>query len=256
LPGTAVSYLASGNLLVRRDEFERIDGFDPDLLVGEDVDLVWRLCARGREVRYQPGGRVQHEHRDRLMAFLRRRAFYAGAEPLLVRRHPENVHGLHVPVGFAAGIVWAAATLPVGRADLAAAGVVPVAAELTLAWRRGIAALAHDAGSFVYQGAMTVSRYYCLPAAALSIAVGVFWQPALWLLAAVAVLVVAPAVGDWWRLRPRLSLPVFAGLYVLDNLAYHVGMLRASLRHRTLAPLRIKLSWRTLRAGALAADAP
>jgi mycofactocin glycosyltransferase len=255
-PGTPVSYLASCNLLVRRDEFEKVEGFDPDLHVGEDVDLVWRLCARGCEVRYQPAGRVRHEHRDTLLAFMRRRAFYAGAEPLLLRRHPENVRRLQVPVGFAAGIVWAAPTVALGKPELAAIGVLPVLAEFALAWRRGPAAWAYDVGSFVYHGAVNVSRYYSLPAAALSIVVGVFWRPALWLLAAVAVLAVAPAVVDWWRLRPRLSLPVFAGLYVLDNLAYHVGVLRSSLRHSTVAPLRLTLRWRTLRSGALASEIP
>lgn len=255
-PGTAVSYLASCNLVIRRDELLDAGGFDPDLHVGEDVDLVWRLCARGADVRYRPNGLVRHDHRDRLWPFLCRRAFYASAEPLLLRRHPANMRSLFVPPGVAAALAWVGITLAAGQPRLAPIGGLPALAELALTWRRGPAAWARGVASFLYQSALHVSRYYTVPILAVSLVAGAFWSPALWNVAAVSVLLLAPALVDWIRLRPRLSLPSFLGAYVLDNLAYHVGVLLVSARHRTLAPLTLRLRWRGARSGPLQAPEP
>ena len=37
-----------------------VDGFDPELRLGEDVDLVWRLDAAGWRCRYEPSVSVFH----------------------------------------------------------------------------------------------------------------------------------------------------------------------------------------------------
>ena len=59
-PGSAVSYVPSAALLVRRAALG--DGFDEAMRVAEDVDLVWRLAAAGWRVRYEPAAAVAHEH--------------------------------------------------------------------------------------------------------------------------------------------------------------------------------------------------
>ncbi len=45
-----VSYLPSGNLIVRRDAFFQTGGFNESLITGEDVDLCRRLTGEGTQV--------------------------------------------------------------------------------------------------------------------------------------------------------------------------------------------------------------
>jgi GT2 family glycosyltransferase/glycosyltransferase involved in cell wall biosynthesis len=50
-------------LLVRRDIFEQVDGFDERFFMFyEDVDLGWRLNLRGYRVRYEPRSVAYHRH--------------------------------------------------------------------------------------------------------------------------------------------------------------------------------------------------
>lgn len=48
-------------LLIRRDAFDAIGGFDPDQwLYAEDIDLAWRLARRNESTRYEPAAIVRH----------------------------------------------------------------------------------------------------------------------------------------------------------------------------------------------------
>ncbi|MDI3341148.1 MAG: mycofactocin biosynthesis glycosyltransferase MftF [Sphaerobacter sp.] len=250
-PRAPVAYLASCNLLVRRRAFRAVGGF-AELPVGEDVDLIWRLCARGARVQYRPDGAVRHDHRDRLGPFLRRRAAYGGSEALLLERHPENGRYLVVPMGLALGLGWALAGLATRRARLAPLGVVPPAIDLALAVRRTrraglpvepsllLRAALRGYGAALYWGAVNVSRYYAIPALAVSLAAGRS-APGRGLRLAVGLSLLGTAVVDWVRLGPRLPLPHFVAAHALDALAYHLGSLAGCARHRTLRPLRLQL---------------
>ena len=56
-----VDWISGTCMLVRRDAFEAIGGFDEAyFMYVEDVDLCWRLRAAGHRVRYDPAGRVIH----------------------------------------------------------------------------------------------------------------------------------------------------------------------------------------------------
>ena len=56
-PGRRVAYLPAAALLARRDALLELGGFDESMRFGEDVDLVWRLLARG------PAGPLRAEPR-------------------------------------------------------------------------------------------------------------------------------------------------------------------------------------------------
>ena len=250
-PRAPVSYLATCNLLVRRECFKAAGGFAA-IDTGEDVDLIWRLCAAGGRVHYRPDGVVRHDHRDRLWPFLRRRAAYAASEAELLRRHPESSRYLVVPLTLTVGLAGALAAAASGRARLAPLGVVPPLVDPALAIRRTCRAGAPLAptqvaravvrgyGAALYWGAVNLSRYYALPALALSL-VPRRSAPGRGLRAAVGLALLGTAVADWVRLRPRLSLPRFAAAHVFDALAYNVGVLAGCARHRTLAPLRLQI---------------
>ena len=61
-PYGPVWYVPSAAMVARRDALEA--GFDEDLSLGEDVDLVWRLHDAGWRLRYDPRMTVAHEARD------------------------------------------------------------------------------------------------------------------------------------------------------------------------------------------------
>lgn len=90
-PGGRVGYVPSAAMLVRRDRFEELGGFDPALRTGEDVDLVWRAVERGWSVRYEPAVTVDHEVRGGLGAFVSQRVAYGRSAAALEVRHPGAV---------------------------------------------------------------------------------------------------------------------------------------------------------------------
>lgn len=89
-PGRRISYVPSTCLAVRTSALIDCCGFDPDLRFGEDVDLVWRLRAKGW-VRYVPDIEVTHPPRSTLGGFVRQRYRYGTSAGPLARRHGRAV---------------------------------------------------------------------------------------------------------------------------------------------------------------------
>lgn len=87
-PRSPVSWVSSTCLLARVTSLG--DGFNAEMRVGEDVDLVWRLSAAGWRIRYEPAAEVWHEHRVELRAWLARKAFYGTGGHALASRHGHN----------------------------------------------------------------------------------------------------------------------------------------------------------------------
>ncbi len=132
--GKTVSYVPSAALLVDTDAFRQVGGFDEAMEVGEDVDLVWRLSARGR-IRYLPDVQVGHRPRGSILAALDRRRVYGTSAADLARRHPGALRhvdvsiwsfgpwligvAVHPLVGLAAAVATAAIS-PWGMPELSA----------------------------------------------------------------------------------------------------------------------------------------
>uniref|UniRef100_A0A831TDQ0 Mycofactocin system glycosyltransferase n=1 Tax=Thermorudis peleae TaxID=1382356 RepID=A0A831TDQ0_9BACT len=265
-PRSPVPYLVTANLIIRRCCFLAAGGF-AEIHPGEDVDLIWRLCAGGARVHYRPDGVIRHDHRDRLWPFMRRRAAYAGSEAVLLQRHPDNGRYLVVPMALVLGVVWTLVNIT-ARRRRPWFGLALPAAELALAaWKvRGdgvpvetravLGALLRGYGAFLYWSAVNVGRYYAVPLLGFSFAAR---PPGLRraLGIALGVCLLGPAIVDWLRFRPRLSLAGFALAHVLDALAYHLGSLVACARYRTLRPLRLDLvaQWPVLWAPSISSDA-
>lgn len=89
LPGGRVSWLPAACLLARTDAIGA--GFSHGMRVAEDVDLVWRLCAAGWRVRYEPAVEARHEHRRTLIDWLSRKSFYGTGADDLAERHGDLV---------------------------------------------------------------------------------------------------------------------------------------------------------------------
>lgn len=57
-----VPWGCAGSLLVRRDRFETLGGFDPTFFIDfEDTDLCWRAWRRGWRTLYVPDARLHHK---------------------------------------------------------------------------------------------------------------------------------------------------------------------------------------------------
>ncbi len=134
--GDDTFYLPSCNLLVRRAVFEAVGGFREAMHVGEDVDLCWRMRDRGHRIEYVPSGRVWHEHRSRLAAFLVRRFQYGTSEAALHALHPRRRKRLALPPLPAAAVALLAAAALGGQGWPAALALGLVGLDSVLAWSR------------------------------------------------------------------------------------------------------------------------
>jgi mycofactocin system glycosyltransferase len=245
--GEDTFYLPSCNLLVRRSAFASLGGFRPDLHVGEDVDLTWRMRDAGGRIVYLPRGRVWHEHRSRLKAFMKRRFEYGTSEGMLQNLHPLRQKRMVFPPVLAL-IVALLATAVVLRSGLPlAASAALLLTDAVLAHRRvarqGIPlsyleillARGRAAASLAYYAGYHLLRYYLLP---LSLIVAIF--PSLWVPAAAVVLWVGGV--DYTVRRPRLLVPFFLFYYLLEQLAYGGGAFWGCVRQGSFASYRMRIS--------------
>lgn len=247
-PDEPIGYMPSCNLVVRRDLLLRINGFDPAMSLGEDVDLIWRALTTGAEARYLAEATVIHHHRVALWALLCRRADYASSEADLQRRHRVGRRVMALPgvvlmllvaltlLGAAPGVSLLLALAALGSLGLEMGLKLCRLRRIGVAlapWRvvRGVL---HEHRAALYHLGGTVTRYYSLPL----LVIGLLWPP---LLPALAVLLLSPALIDYGRRRPGLALPVFVGLYWLELVAYQFGVWCGCLRWRTLRPLLPRL---------------
>jgi mycofactocin system glycosyltransferase len=227
-PAGPVAYVPSACLLVRRDAFAR--GFDPAMLVGEDVDFIWRLIDEAWLVRYEADAVVEHPARNSWAAWWRQRMAYGRSSADLAARHGTRMAPLRADRWTL--VAWAGA---LARAPwVSARAVAAVHASLT----RQLATTSDDPS-----GAATalVARTVVAAGGPLARALVRSYGPVLW----VATLhprlrrraLVVLAVGTLWRFkgsRPRLG---DLALGVADDLAYALGVVEGAWHARSLANL-------------------
>jgi mycofactocin system glycosyltransferase len=237
-PGRPVSYVPSAVLFARRGAIGA--GFDAALRVGEDVDLVWRLCRAGWGVRYAAEVDIWHDHRVRLRDFTADRRRYACSLGPLARRHPGASPALRVSPGLL--LPWALALA--GRPRAAAAGVGWATLRYRAKLRRGSGGVVEASGAVSEAGA-GVARGLGATGQGLAYAVRRAWAPPLVVLARrrprVRVLLAAafavPVIEDALTTRDLRALPADAALRVLGELVALAGTWEGCVRARTIRPL-------------------
>lgn len=65
-----VDFLATFNVLYRRDLLEKLNGFDVRYLKGQDAELSWRVMKEGYELRFVFESHVNHYHETRWLDYL------------------------------------------------------------------------------------------------------------------------------------------------------------------------------------------
>ena len=88
-PNRPIYTLPTVNMSYRRTVMEEIGEFDESLFRGEDVDFNWRLLKAGYEIVFEPGMKVQHEHRRSLRGLYQQQWMYGRAYFLVRSKWPE-----------------------------------------------------------------------------------------------------------------------------------------------------------------------
>ena len=239
---TRVSYVPSAAMVARTEVLQALGGFDEELQVGEDVDLVWRLDEADWMVRYAPTARVAHRHRTRPLVWARRRFDYGTSAGPLALRHP----GALAPVETSG---WSIATWALAASGhLISAGGVAAATAVMLSRRlesldRPLPIAAHLAG----RGHLSVGRSFAQallrPFWPITLALAVLVPSRKFRLTLVAASL-APSVIEWIRQRPDLDPISFVACRVADDVSYSAGVWVGAVRAGTLDPLTPELvSW-------------
>jgi len=82
------------NMAFRTEALRAIGGFNPIFLrAGDDVDVCWRLQARGWRIGFSPSALVWHRHRASVRAYWRQQVGYGEGETWLALKHPDKFVG-------------------------------------------------------------------------------------------------------------------------------------------------------------------
>jgi len=79
------------NMAYRKDRLLAVGGFDPQFRVaGDDVDVCWKIQARGWTLGFCAAAMVWHHRRPSVARYLKQQRGYARAEALLAAKWPEK----------------------------------------------------------------------------------------------------------------------------------------------------------------------
>jgi GT2 family glycosyltransferase len=123
----------TANLLVRREAFERIGGFQELTRSGGDLDFSFRIQSAGFELGLNTGARVGHHHRESLRPLLKQARRIGSGTRWLGHRHPgyDERFTLSFMARAAAGaVVWPLAGQPERGAFKALDGIWGLACDV------------------------------------------------------------------------------------------------------------------------------
>ena len=232
-PYSRVWYAPSAAMAARRDALGA--GFDEDLSLGEDVDLVWRLHDAGWELRYDPRFTVAHEARTRPAAWFRRKVAYNESVAPLLRRHPERVPVLFLtPL---AALAWAGALAGRPGPLLALAGLRAQRLRRTLQGRipHSIASSTRISAEITAREGRDLARAVAGPWAPFALALLLAVPPGRHrraLARRVGWLLTAMAAGDWVADRPDLDPLRYTALRLADESTRGLGIWLGCARER------------------------
>jgi mycofactocin system glycosyltransferase len=231
--GAPLGYLPSAVLLVRRTALEHM-GFDEELRVGEDVDLVWRLTDSGWIVRYEPASVVTHEIRPRFIDWAGRHFDYGTSAAELDRRHPRRLAPARLSaLNLAIGLLLVSRRPTRGLSVPAALGVAGLSTGLLARKLRASAVSPVVAPVVVGKGLMA-------EAAAVGHLLRREWWPLGWLAMATAprsrtgrigaAAMLIPIAREWFTQRPAVDPVRYLALRLTEDAAYGSGVIASAIR--------------------------
>lgn len=235
-PGGSVGWLPAACLVARAGALA--GGFDEDMRVGEDVDLVWRLVENGRRVRYVPTVTAAHDTRTTVRAWLGRKFFYGTGSALLAQRHGNAVAPAVLSPWFAAAGAACLLRRPV-LAPVVAAALVQAVRTLEVALpeipeRRstsGRIAMRGLGWAVRQEASLTLRHWWPLAA------VGSLWSSDVRRVVVSSLAVDAAVQVHDGLTSGRVPRPSDLLARRLDDVAYGAGLWVGCLRTRRLAAL-------------------
>ncbi|WP_404310027.1 glycosyltransferase [Neorhodopirellula lusitana] len=88
-----VNFLATFNVLYRREVLAEVNGFDETLKLAQDAELAYRIRAAGHRLRFDILSKVGHHHPTNLWRYLKTQARQGYYRMALYRRHPGKMKG-------------------------------------------------------------------------------------------------------------------------------------------------------------------
>ena len=126
-----IDFIDTYSAAFRRDRFLEMTGYDTSFPVAcaEDVELSYRMSARGWKMKFAPAAIVYHTHPDSLSAYLKKKYKFAFWRVLAVRKNPgKAVKDSHTPQLMKLQLLFAPVLLASLVFDLAVRPVVPASA--------------------------------------------------------------------------------------------------------------------------------
>ncbi len=243
VPGSALAYVPSAAMVVRRSAFL---GFDESLRVAEDVDLCWRTHEAGWRVYYDPVAQVRHDHREGLRQLLDRRRFYGTGAAHLASRHGPTAAPVMSTASVAAAVVGLLSRTKLGW--LVAAVIMLTSLYNTRKLLDGVPgreiiatrAVGRGLGFGLLQAAQALLRHYW----PVTLMVALVWprfRNLVWQLA------IAEGVIAWVRSEvmesriPTVGPLGYIVMHRLDDLAYGTGLWQGVMTEASPTALRPRL---------------
>ena len=240
-------YLPACNLLVKKDIFLGLNGFNADMTVGEDVDFCWRLKDSGYEVEYRPAGVVFHKHRNRIKAFFVRRFQYGTSEPFLQKKHPDRLKKMYY-MPFTV-LLWLIVLLAffTGYFSLIGLCAVILVIDTHTKWRqvkiKGLPVRYSQVLVAVFRGYFVSVYFWCAFFSRYYLVMAVLFFPAF--PASCLVLFInhfIVSACEFILKRPSLNIFSFMYFFSIDQLAYQIGAWSGCFRYFSFNPVNPKIS--------------
>ncbi len=125
----SIDFIDTYSAAFRRDRFLEMSGYDTSFPVAcaEDIELSYRMSARGWKMKFAPTAIVYHTHPDTLWRYLKKKYKFAFWRVLAVRKNPSKaVKDSHTPQLMKFQLLFAPALLLAAAFDLAVRPRVPV----------------------------------------------------------------------------------------------------------------------------------
>jgi len=244
----SIFYVPNCNMLVSKDAYLKMEGLDVGLIVGEDVDLCWRLKKKGYRLVYIPKGKVKHKHRSRFSQSFKRRFEYGTSEAFLYAKHreikkrfPWQPAGLAVLLACCLGLLtnpflfFSIAALILLGESLCKKIQVGTKIQAPLAFGNILWAIIRSHYTLAYFLTHHVIRYYLLPVVFLA---ALFPQ----LVLLTTCLVLFPTIVEFVRKKPRLFFPLFLFFFLTEQAFYQTGVFWGCLKQRSFRLYRISFT--------------
>ncbi len=131
----SIDFIDTYSAAFRRDRFLEMNGYDTSFPVAcaEDIELSYRISARGWKMKFVPAAIVYHTHPDTLSRYLKKKYKFAFWRMLALRKNPSKaVKDSHTPQLMKLQLLFAPALLLAVAFDLIVRPAVP-ASGLVLA---------------------------------------------------------------------------------------------------------------------------